>query len=524
MFAIIDILVYNHLDREKTDKKIYCISLKAAMCRFDERKEVIMGFFKDFKRDFAQAVNELMPDKDELANEYDDEDMVNTFDENDNMDIAPEDMMDDSDEFLLESDNENDSEENIPDAEMIEEKHEISIENLDKSATDYEEVGDYAQIAEAEKLEEHVDYRSIFDNVNEAEPAKDAEPVRDAVIVEDSRKPDVDAAADVLFAMAAEAEENMNVKETSGQDVKSSETEFVKDVNLEDIFEEAGQKDKAADESEADETKTDAEYDEEVKAEKEKDKAEEDKAEEEKDKEENKEKEVKEKKPATKKRSTKKQPKAEEKADSLLNVDLEKAALEAVLKREDEDKKEDKSEEKFYQEEDIMAELVNESTDISMSDKGQDIDNILSDDTTYITKGTTVKGNISTDGGIDLIGTVEGDVECKGKLIIGGCVKGTVKAGEIYANAAKIEGETVSDGSVKIGVGTVVIGNITATSAVIAGAVNGDIDVKGPVIVDSTAVIMGNIKSRSVQINNGAVIEGFCSQCYSEIDVKSFFE
>ena len=31
-----------------------------------------MGFFKDFKRDFAQAVNELMPDKDELANEYDD--------------------------------------------------------------------------------------------------------------------------------------------------------------------------------------------------------------------------------------------------------------------------------------------------------------------------------------------------------------------------------------------------------------------------------------------------------------------
>ena len=34
-----------------------------------------MGFSKDFKRDFAQAVNELMPDKDELAEEYDDEDM-----------------------------------------------------------------------------------------------------------------------------------------------------------------------------------------------------------------------------------------------------------------------------------------------------------------------------------------------------------------------------------------------------------------------------------------------------------------
>ena len=38
-----------------------------------------MGFFKDFKRDFAQAVNELMPDKDELGAEYDDEDMVNVY-------------------------------------------------------------------------------------------------------------------------------------------------------------------------------------------------------------------------------------------------------------------------------------------------------------------------------------------------------------------------------------------------------------------------------------------------------------
>ena len=148
----------------------------------------------------------------------------------------------------------------------------------------------------------------------------------------------------------------------------------------------------------------------------------------------------------------------------------------------------------------------------------------MNDDTTYITKGTTIKGNIETDGGVDIIGTVIGDVICGGKLIVGGSIKGSVKTGELYANAAKIEGDVVAEGSAKIGVGSVVVGNVSASSAVVAGAVNGDIDVKGPVIVDSTAVIMGNIKSRSVQINNGAVIEGFCSQCYSEIDVKSFFE
>ena len=35
---------------------------------------------------------------------------------------------------------------------------------------------------------------------------------------------------------------------------------------------------------------------------------------------------------------------------------------------------------------------------------------------------------------------------------------------------------------------------------------------------------MGNIKSKSVQINNGAVIEGMCSQCYADVNPKSFFE
>ena len=56
-----------------------------------------------------------------------------------------------------------------------------------------------------------------------------------------------------------------------------------------------------------------------------------------------------------------------------------------------------------------------------------------------------------------------------------------------------------------------------------ATAVKGDIDVKGPVILDASAIVMGNIKSKSVQINNGAVIEGLCSQCYADVSPSSFF-
>lgn len=170
----------------------------------------------------------------------------------------------------------------------------------------------------------------------------------------------------------------------------------------------------------------------------------------------------------------------------------------------------------------ISIKAVEEKVVKPVEEKTYGVDEADSE-TTYITKGTKISGNLETDGSIDIIGTVDGDVSCKGKVVVGGSIKGAVTAGELYCNSARIEGDIKSYGSVKVGVGSMIIGNVVGESAVIAGAVNGDIDVKGPVIVDSTAVIMGNIKSRSVQINNGAVIEGFCSQSYSDIDVKSFF-
>lgn len=147
----------------------------------------------------------------------------------------------------------------------------------------------------------------------------------------------------------------------------------------------------------------------------------------------------------------------------------------------------------------------------------------ITDEVSIITSGTTIKGNLSTTGSFSISGRIEGNVQCNGKLEVTGTIKGNSSSSEVFSDAAKIEGEIASTGTVKIGLGSVVVGNITATSAVIAGAVKGDIDVQGPVVVDTSAVIVGNIKSRSVQINNGAVIEGFCSQCYADIDVDSLF-
>ena len=125
---------------------------------------------------------------------------------------------------------------------------------------------------------------------------------------------------------------------------------------------------------------------------------------------------------------------------------------------------------------------------------------------------------------MDVIGTVIGNIDVLGKLNITGTIEGASKAADVYAEKARINGDIHSTASIKIGQNTIIIGNIFATSAVIAGAVKGDIDVMGPVILDTSAIVMGNIKSKSVQINNGAVIEGLCSQCYADVSPSSFFE
>ena len=131
---------------------------------------------------------------------------------------------------------------------------------------------------------------------------------------------------------------------------------------------------------------------------------------------------------------------------------------------------------------------------------------IASDENAVITAGMVITGDVSSEGSMDLVGTINGNIDILGKLNITGYINGNSKAAEIFAEGAKINGEIVSEGSVKIGASTVVIGNISA------------------VILDSSAIVMGNIKSKSVQINNGAVIEGMCSQCYADVSPTSFFD
>ena len=171
---------------------------------------------------------------------------------------------------------------------------------------------------------------------------------------------------------------------------------------------------------------------------------------------------------------------------------------------------------------DSDADINNDTEDDEISD-----DDYLDDEdyeqTMVITEGTVITGSINTDCSMDIYGTVNGDVFCEGKLSISGKVIGNSHATEVMINAHRVEGNIECQGVVKVGQNSVIIGDITAGAAVIAGAVKGTLDVQGPVILDSTAVIKGNIKAKSVQLINGAVLEGFCSLEYANSNVDEIF-
>ena len=200
-------------------------------------------------------------------------------------------------------------------------------------------------------------------------------------------------------------------------------------------------------------------------------------------------------------------------------VDLEQQLRAAFGQEEAEDEvAEDAPEGKEEKAEEKKAEEKEEGWSVMKNQMERD------DEISVISSSMKIKGDILSEASLNVLGNVKGSVEVLKKLSVSGVIEGNATADEIFTEQARIQGDLVSSGPAKIGSGTVVIGNITATSAVIAGAVKGDIDVHGPVVLDSTAVVMGNIKSEAVQINSGAVIEGMCSQCYANVNPAKFFD
>jgi len=93
--------------------------------------------------------------------------------------------------------------------------------------------------------------------------------------------------------------------------------------------------------------------------------------------------------------------------------------------------------------------------------------------------GTTVTGSIYTESDFRLDGRIEGDIHCKGKIVVG--PRGSI------------------------------VGNITSDNAEIFGDIEGSIKIKEKLIFKSTAKVKGDIFIQTLEIEPGAHFNGTCS-------------
>ncbi len=95
-----------------------------------------------------------------------------------------------------------------------------------------------------------------------------------------------------------------------------------------------------------------------------------------------------------------------------------------------------------------------------------------------ITAGTLIKGDISASGDFRLDGTLEGNVQLNGKLVVGDS--------------------------------GIVNGNVLCVNANIIGTVNGNLSVKELLSLNATARVKGDILINKLSIEPGAVFTGKC--------------
>ena len=94
----------------------------------------------------------------------------------------------------------------------------------------------------------------------------------------------------------------------------------------------------------------------------------------------------------------------------------------------------------------------------------------------HIGQGTHIEGSIESSGGLRIDGSLKGEIEATGKLVIG--EKGQVK------------------------------GKITCKDAEIEGQISGSINSSGLLYFKSTAQVEGEIYAHQVKTDPGAVING----------------
>ncbi len=128
---------------------------------------------------------------------------------------------------------------------------------------------------------------------------------------------------------------------------------------------------------------------------------------------------------------------------------------------------------------------------------------------TLISEETTLWGNLNSNGNVELRGSMKGNVEAKGNVIVtGGRVLGNITGASVQLLSALVQGNVMATGRITLDADSAVMGDIHAETVSIDGRVRGDLKVEKHTCLLANALLMGNVDTHVISMNEGARVLG----------------
>jgi cytoskeletal protein CcmA (bactofilin family) len=130
-----------------------------------------------------------------------------------------------------------------------------------------------------------------------------------------------------------------------------------------------------------------------------------------------------------------------------------------------------------------------------------------------VPEGVVIEGTMSSGSDTQIAGRVDGDVRVEARLVLEptAIIKGKIRAASCSVRG-KVSGDVESQQDLTIGeTGTVNADAIAGKEMVIAGEINGNVKCGGRLRLTPTGRLTGNIRARTIVLEEGAVFNGTCS-------------
>ncbi|HEX3039105.1 MAG TPA: polymer-forming cytoskeletal protein [Caproiciproducens sp.] len=127
---------------------------------------------------------------------------------------------------------------------------------------------------------------------------------------------------------------------------------------------------------------------------------------------------------------------------------------------------------------------------------------------TLISKGTTITGDITSDGDLEIYGGVKGTVSTTGNIKISGKQIGDVSGSSLMLESCTVRGNLTASEDINIDSDSVIIGDVKTKNLIIDGKLQGNVHAKSNITCQSNAIVIGDLVGASVSVKDGAKLQG----------------